>query len=53
MTSNSIFGTADEVAEGLEKLASEVDAQEVMITVPVEDQDARIRSLELTAGAFA
>lgn len=49
---NAIFGTADEVAEGLQKLAAEMDAQELMITVPVADVDQRIESLELTAGAW-
>ena len=53
MKTNAIFGTADEVAEGLEKLAAEVDAQEVMITVPIENLEARVHSLELTAGALS
>ena len=52
MKSNAIFGTAGEVAEGLEKLAAHVGAQEVMITVPVQDLKARLHSLELTAKAL-
>ena len=49
---NAIFGTAEEVVERLEKLTVEMDAQELMITVPVADVDARIESLELTAKAW-
>ena len=49
---NAIFGTADDVAEGLEKLAAEMDAQELMITVPIADVDKRVASLELTAEAW-
>ncbi len=52
MGSNSIFGTPEEVAEGLDKLAIEMGAHELMITVPVADVDARITSLELTANAW-
>ena len=52
-SNNAIFGTPGDVAEGLEKLAAEVDAQEVMITVPVADVDARLHSLELTAAAWS
>ena len=49
---NAIFGTAEEVVERLEKLTVEMDAQELMITVPVADVDARVESLELTAKAW-
>ena len=50
--SNAIYGTPGEVGEGLDKLAVEMGAQELMITVPVADTDARIASLELTANAW-
>ena len=49
---NSLFGTPDEVVEGLDKLAAEMDAQELMITVPVADVEARLASLSLTASAW-
>ena len=52
MESNSIFGTADEVAEGLDKLGVEMGAQELMVTVPVADVEARLKSLGLIAGAW-
>lgn len=49
---NAIFGTADEVVVGLEKLASDMGATELMITVPVAEVDKRIASLELTGNAW-
>lgn len=49
---NTIFGTGDEVAEGLEKLAAETGATELMITVPVTNVKQRLASLDLTAQAF-
>ena len=49
---NTIFGTGDEVAEGLEKLAAETGATELMITVPVTNVKHRLASLDLTAQAF-
>lgn len=52
MGSNAIFGTPQEVAEGLDKLAIEMGASELMITVPVAEVDERVTSLELTAGAW-
>lgn len=52
MESNSIFGTADDVAEGLDKLAVEMGAQELMVTIPAADVDARLHSLDLTAQAW-
>lgn len=52
MASNSIFGPPNEVADGLDKLAVEMGAQELMVTVPVADVDARLNSLALTAAAW-
>ncbi len=49
---NAIFGTGADVAEGLEKLAVEMGATELMITIPIADVDQRLTSLELTADAW-
>lgn len=49
---NTIFGTADDVVEGLEKLAVETGASELMITVPVTNVEQRLTSLDLTASAW-
>ena len=49
---NAIFGTGEDVADGLEKLAAEMGATELMITVPVANVEQRIASLELTAKAW-
>ncbi len=49
---NAIFGTGVDVVDGLEKLAAEMDAQELMVTVPIANVEQRIRSLELTAHAW-
>lgn len=49
---NTIFGTGDDVAEGLEKLAAETGASELMITVPVTNVEQRLKSLDLTAQAW-
>jgi len=49
---NAIHGTGDDVAEGLEKLAVEMGATELMITIPVADVAARLDSLDLTAAAW-
>ena len=49
---NAIYGTGDEVADGLEKLAVEMGATELMITIPVADVEQRITSLELTAASW-
>lgn len=52
MGSNAIYGTSDDVVEGLDKLAAATGAQELMITVPIANPDVRIASLELTAKAW-
>jgi len=49
---NAVFGAADDVVTGLEKLVAEMDAQELMITIPVADVDQRLTSLNLTAKAW-
>jgi len=49
---NPIYGTANDVVDGLEKLAVEMDATELMITVPVADVGHRLKSLDLTAQAW-
>ena len=49
---NAIFGTGEDVADGLEKLAAEMGATELMITVPVANVEQRLASLELTAKAW-
>ena len=49
---NAIFGTGEDVADGLDKLAAEMGATELMITVPVANVEQRLASLELTAKAW-
>lgn len=49
---NAAWGTGDDVAEGLRKLAAEHDASELMITVPATDPNERVDSLERTAAAW-
>jgi luciferase family oxidoreductase group 1 len=49
---NAIHGTGDDVAEGLEKLAVEMGASELMITIPVANVEARLDSMDLTAAAW-
>ena len=49
---NAIHGTGDGVAEGLEKLAVEMGATELMITIPVANVKARLDSMDLTAAAW-
>ncbi len=49
---NAFYGTPDEVVERLDKLAVEMGATELMITVPVADVEQRLSSLELTANAW-
>ena len=49
---NAVFGTGEEVVDGLDKLAAEMDAQEVMVTVPIANVEQRLRSLELTANTW-
>ena len=48
-----VHGTPDHVRAGIERRAAEVEADEVMIMTIVHDPDARLRSYELVAGAFA
>ena len=50
---NALFGSADDVVTGLEKLSVELGASELMITVPVANVEQRLKSLELTANAWA
>ncbi len=52
MDSNAIYGTADEITNGLDELAAEMGAQELMLTIPTADPNARLTSLDLTAGAW-
>ncbi len=47
-----IYGSPDEVREGIEARAGAVGADEVMIMTIVHDPDARLRSYELVAEAF-
>ncbi len=48
-----IVGTADQVRDGIVALADEYGASEVIIVTITHDDDARRRSYELLAGAFA
>lgn len=49
MDSNSHLGTGTQVAAGLDVLAQETGASELMVTVPVVDPSLRVRGLELLA----
>jgi len=49
---NAIYGTGDDVANGLDKLATEMGATELMITIPIANVEQRLASLELTADAW-
>ena len=53
MDMNFVAGTGPMVAEGLEKLAAEFDAAEVMITVSAIDVADRIDSIERLAAAWS
>lgn len=48
-----IFGSPDTVRAGLEKLAADTGADELIISTMVHDQSDRLRSYELVAGAMA
>ena len=50
--SNSIAGTGDQVAAGLDALAEKMGASELMITIPAGSIDDRIEGLERTAAAW-
>lgn len=47
-----VVGGPDTVRQGLQKLADETQADEFMLVSDVFDADLRLRSLEITAGAF-
>lgn len=47
-----VLGTPDEVREGLEAVAAEYGANEVMVVNIMHDHDARLRSYALLAEAF-
>jgi luciferase family oxidoreductase group 1 len=49
----SILGTPEQVREGIEAVASEYGAQEVIVVTITHDHEARRRSYELIAEAFA
>ena len=48
----SILGTPDQVREGIEAVAAEYGAQEVIVVTITHDHEARRRSYELLADAF-
>ena len=50
--SNSIAGTADQVAAGLDELAARMGAAELMVTIPAGDIADRIDSLQRTTAAW-
>ena len=50
---NVVFGTADEVRDGLDALAARTGADELMITANAHDPEARLRSYDLIADAYA
>ena len=49
---NAIYGTPTTVVEGLEVLAEETGATELMVTVPVPNLNERLESLELLGNAW-
>jgi luciferase family oxidoreductase group 1 len=49
----SILGTPDQVREGIEAVADEYGAQEVIVVTITHDHEARRRSYELIAEAFS
>lgn len=49
---NAVYGTGADVADGLDKLAVEMGATELMITIPIANVEQRLASLELTADAW-
>jgi luciferase family oxidoreductase group 1 len=48
----AILGSPDEVREGIERVAADYHAEEVMVVTITHDHDARRRSYELIADAF-
>ena len=48
-----IIGTPSAVRERIETLARRTQADEIMVTTVTHDHDARIRSYQLLARAFA
>ncbi|WP_461296424.1 LLM class flavin-dependent oxidoreductase [Streptomyces harbinensis] len=51
--SNVIYGTAETVRAGLDELAKLTGADELMLSAMGQGHDARLRSYELIAGAYA
>ncbi len=49
---NAVYGTGADVADGLDKLAVEMGATELMITIPIANVAQRLAILELTADAW-
>ncbi|WP_171166216.1 LLM class flavin-dependent oxidoreductase [Streptomyces sp. I05A-00742] len=49
---NVVYGTPDEVREGLDALVRRTGADELMITANVHGADARLRSYDLIADAY-
>ena len=49
----AVVGTPDVVRAGLEEVAAEYGADEVLVVTITHDHEARRRSYELIAGAFA
>lgn len=49
---NAIFGTGEEAAEALQKLAAETQASELMVSAPATHLDARLDTLARVAAAW-
>ncbi|MGW5848304.1 LLM class flavin-dependent oxidoreductase [Streptomyces sp. NPDC055254] len=49
---DTVYGTADEVTAGLDKLAALTGADELMLTANIHGNTARLRSYELVADAY-
>lgn len=49
---NAIWGTGPHVVDGLEKLAAEHNASELMVSIPATDPDERFDSLERIAASY-
>jgi len=53
MGSTEVVGTAEQVADGLDELVDRFGVKEMLISTRTHGLDAKLRSMELVAGAYA
>ena len=53
MGTTEVVGTADQVAEGLDELVDRFGVKEMLISTRAHGLDAKLRSMELIADAYA